>query len=296
MEIGKQYFKDSKFKRKARLHQSKFRANILKANCDDYGNILLKEDGLRGLNFYDDFNILDSVINRYGKGYKKQLYSNLLRSEHIPFNFFIPLSHDFEFAKKVFNELLSCKIWQILEIKVEFAPEPIQNYLNDRTSFDTYIKYINHDSEIGILGIELKYTEVGYPLKKGSNEEKNITDSNSNYWKTSEKSGIFIEGIEHKLIQNSFRQIWRNQLLGESIKQKDGIKHFTSITFYPSGNEHFGKALKEYKSFLKIQDGLKGITFENYLTALKKYSNSNRYDNWIKYLSERYLFSNESIN
>jgi hypothetical protein len=110
MEIGKQYSKDDEFKRKARLHQSKYRVDVLNVDCDEYGNMLKENDGRKGLNFYSDFDILNAVYERYGKTYSKQLYSNLLRSEHIPFNFFIPLRFDLEFAKNVLNEFVQIQL------------------------------------------------------------------------------------------------------------------------------------------------------------------------------------------
>jgi hypothetical protein len=68
-EIGNQYDKDDKldktgFKKKARLHQSRYRAEVLDVDhCrdinDDYGNRLSKDDGLKGLNFYSGFSIFD---------------------------------------------------------------------------------------------------------------------------------------------------------------------------------------------------------------------------------------------
>ncbi len=165
---------DDKFKRKARVHQSWYRANVLKVNPGEYENFLNDEDGKKGLNFYQDFDILNAVHERYGKKYNKQLYSNLLRSEHIPFNLFIPLRYDQKFAKEVLGELLKDKIKEILKIEIEYAPPSKEKYLDDRTSFDAYIKYINEDNHPGIYGIEVKYTEHGYPLKKDSTEDRQI--------------------------------------------------------------------------------------------------------------------------
>jgi len=53
-EIGKQYRRDdvtdsSGFLRRARLHQSKFRAEILQVPYDTYGNYLNRNDAERGL-------------------------------------------------------------------------------------------------------------------------------------------------------------------------------------------------------------------------------------------------------
>ena len=295
MEIGKQYNKDDEFKRQARFHQSKYRVDVLNVECDEYGNMLKEGDGRKGLNFYSDFNILAAVYERFGKKYRKQLYSNLLRSEHIPFNFFIPLRFDLEFGKKVLNEFVSDTIKEIISIKIEYAPEPAENYLNDRTSFDTFIKFKHTDNQIGILGIEVKYSEQSYTLKKGSKEEEDIDvkSQKSKYWKITNNSGLFVKGVEQKLIQDNFRQIWRNQLLGESIKQKEKISHFTSITVYPSGNLHFSNILTKYRECLIVKNSIIGITYENYFEALKKHSIDSRFDHWITYLKERYLIAAE---
>lgn len=277
------------FKQKARLHQSRFRAKVLKVDYDGYKNFLKSEDGKKGFNFYQDFDILNAVHERYGKKYNKQLYSNLLRSEHIPFNLFIPLGYDHNFAKKVLNELFKDKIKEILKIEIEYAPSPKEKYLDDRTSFDAYIKYINEDNHLGIYGIEVKFTEHGYPLKKNSTEEKQVKNRSSRYWTVTNQSGLFKKGIENKLILDDYRQIWRNHLLGESIKQEDKIMHFSSVTFYPAGNTHFTKAISEYQKFLISPDRVFGITFEDYFSTLKIISPGNRFDDWIKYLKERYI-------
>jgi len=226
---------------------------------------------------------------RYGESYSKQLFSNLLRSEHIPFNLFIPLRNDLDFAKIVFNKLLSNTIKDIFRIKIEFAPSPKEKYLNDRTSFDTYIEYTHMDGSSGILGIEVKYTEQGYPLKRKSTEEIQIKDKESKYWSTTKKSGLFKIGVDEKLIQDDYRQIWRNHILGESISQVDNTKHFTSITIYPEGNTHINEALAEYQGFLISQDRVLGITYEEYLSTLTEFSPSRRFRHWIDYLQKRYI-------
>jgi hypothetical protein len=289
VDLGKQYDKDNFFKKQARLHQSKYRAEVLKVDCDLYGNMLQEEDGRKGLNFYQDFNILEEVYKRYGGRYSKQLYSNLLRSEHIPFNLFIPLKHNLEFAKKVLNDLLSNSIKEILKIDIEYAPPFRELYLNDYTSFDAYIEYKHTDGSLGILGIEVKYTEKGYSLKDKSDEKKKVENKASRYWSITKASGLFKKGVEDKLILNDYRQIWRNHILGESIRLVDQIKHFTSITFYPEGNTHFSKAIAEYQKLLKSSDNVLGITYEDYLSVLKKHSPNQRFNSWMKYLEERYI-------
>jgi len=277
------------------LHQSNYRVQELDVDCDEYGNRLLEEDARNGLNFYDDFNILEAVKERYGNGYNKHLYANLLRSEHIPFNFFIPLCSNFEYAKNVFNEHLNITIEEILDIKIEYSPEPSKVYLDDKTSFDASIRYLNSNYQIGLLGIEVKYTERGYPLNKNSKEDMDINNPISRYHVVAEKSGLFIEGAANQLILDDCRQIWRNHFLGESMKQNNDISHFSSITLYPAGNKHFSKVIPEYHNLLKAdrQKSMIGITYEEFFTALGNHTTDVRYLNWIDYLTKRYLVDYE---
>ena len=148
---------------------------------------MTNESAKAGKNFYDGFSIFESVKQRYPNFYTN-LYSDTLRSEHIPFNFFIPFVNDLEFCKDVFNRLLGGCIKSIdgtsiidggQNIKIEFAPSPKQQYLNDGTSFDTYIEYTHVDNSKGVIGIEVKYTEKEYQLKEGSTEENTINNIES---------------------------------------------------------------------------------------------------------------------
>jgi len=271
-EIGKQYIKDDKtdtsgFLKRARLHQSVFRANNLDLPCDTYGNYLTKEDGENGKNFYEDFGIFDAV-KKYRK-YNKPLYSNLLRSEHIPFNFFIPLDKDRIYCKKIVSDILKSNISSIDRIEIEYAPKPKEKYLNDGTSFDAYIEYTNVDDSKGMIGIEVKYTEKEYKLETNS---------------------ISV------LPTDNFRQIWRNHILGESILIVDShkFKHFTSLTLFPADNEHFSKTSKEYVDLLVNNDNkFIAFTYEDFFALLRKHCPGSDYEKWINYLTTRYIVPKE---
>ncbi len=305
-DIGQQYSKDdlndkTGFLRRARLHQSKFRAEKLNLTYERFGNYLTKEDGEKGKNFYDGFGIIDSV-KKYRK-YNKPLYSNMLRSEHIPFNFFIPFRHDTNFCKNVFNEILHGCIKSIdkqatidkrKNIKIEFAPKPKSHYLDDRTSFDTYIEYTHTDNTKGIIGIEVKYTEKEYKLKAGSTEEKTLNRIDAKYFIVSnnEQRKFYKPGNIEKLKSDEFRQIWRNHLLGESILlfKPNEFKHFSSVTFFPNGNLHFVQTCKKYIDLLQTNDNrFMPITYENFFSYLTKHSPNNKFSKWINYLQKRYI-------
>jgi hypothetical protein len=295
-EIGPQYPQDKEtdatgFLEKARLHQSKYRMCNLKVPFDKYGNYLKKKDASNGLNFYSDFRIFQEVKKRYPK-YSKPLYANMLRSEHIGFNLFIPLKADPDFGKNVLNDLLNNQIQSIDKIEIEYAPSPSKKYLNDRTSFDTYIEYTHTDKQKGIIGIEVKYTEHEYRLKTGSKEEADINDKNSRYFVISEKSQLLKPEAMLLIPKDRYRQVWRNQLLGESIliEDNDIFKHFTSLTIFPRGNLHFIETTKEYMDMLiGNNDRFVPITYEEFLSTCKKHCPNDRFDKWLDYLEDRYI-------
>lgn len=294
-DIGKQYPNDIKtdpsgFLGKARLHQSKFRAEVLGLPYDGYGNYLTKEDGESGYNFYNDFNIFDAV-KRYRK-YNKPLYSNMLRSEHIPFNLFIPFTHNLSYCKNVFNEFFNNNINSIDRIEIEFAPKPKENYLNDATSFDVYIEYSKSDNTKGIIGIEVKYTEKEYKLVKDSKQEKDVNNKASRYYNISERCKLYKPTAIEVLPTDKFRQVWRNQLLGESILLADGNKfrHFTSLTLFPYDNLHFQKTSKDYIELLVNNDKkFLPLTYEDFFQACIKHCPDTNYKKWIDYLVSRYI-------
>lgn len=295
-EIGPQYKRDkvtdtTGFLEKARLHQSKYRAFNLKAPFDRHGNYLTQQDASNGQNFYDDFDIFQEVKKRF-PNYSRPLYANMLRSEHIGFNLFVPFKTDLNFGKNVLNGFLHNQIKSIDRIEIEYAPAPAEKYLNDKTSFDTYLEYTHLDNQKGIIGIEVKYTEHEYPLKSGSKQEADIQNKDSKYYKVSEQCELYKTNTIEKLISDKFRQVWRNQLLGESIIIEDNekFKHFTSLTIFPKGNLHFVETSLEYNEMLTSNnDKFVPVTYEDFLHVCSQHKPNDRFGKWLNYLNERYI-------
>lgn len=302
-QIGSQYSKDdqidpSGFLRKARLHQSKFRAEVLKLPCDLYGNYLTKKDGESGFNFYNGFDIYKAVKDRYKK-YNKPLYSNMLRSEHIPFNLFIPFKKNLEYCKRVFNEFFDHCIQSIDRIEIEYAPKPKQKYLNDSTSFDAYIEYSRINNTKGVVGIEVKFTEKEYKIAEGSTQWNAVHDPSSLYYVVSKNSKLYKPEALKLLPTDNFRQIWRNHILGESILQMDNdkFKYFSSVTLFPKGNTHFIRTSREYIEMLVNNEyNFVPITYEDFFNACQKHCPDNDYLQWLYYLIARYIIKDEAAN
>jgi hypothetical protein len=184
----------------------------------------------------------------------------------------------------------------ITDLRIEHAPDP-ELALKDRTSFDVYIEYIHQDGTNGILGIEVKYTEREYKLLKKSKEETDINNPESNYNVLTGKIGLFNKEIIEKqeLKKDEFRQVWRNQLLGESMTRKNHpesrYEHFTSIILYPEGNDHFKDLIPVYKGFLTPghENSFIGITYEEFIKTARELTDDTEYLRWLQYLEDRYI-------
>jgi len=291
------------FKKKAKQHQVNYREKHISPDYNTYVTWLTDEAGNGGRNFFDGFGVFEAVQQRYPKFYV-DLYSDMLRSEHIPFNLFVPFKHDLTFCKNVFNEILGGCIKSIDKqaiidrgenIKIEFAPSPKENYLNDRTSFDTYIEYTHQDNSKGIICIEVKYTEKEYKLEVGSTQEKTINDKSSKYFSVSKDCGLYEQTSMDLMLTDIFRQVWRNQLLAESIRlvHNDKFKYSSSLTFYPEGNGHFTDTSEKYIAMLlDNKNTFVPVTYENFLIACLKHCPNNDFKKWIDYLTDRYIVSN----
>ncbi|MEI8225856.1 MAG: hypothetical protein WCG82_08000 [Bacteroidota bacterium] len=286
------------FKELARRHQIKYREEVLKVGGGAYETHLTEADALKGLIFYNGFNIFDIAKERLNPHLEqnKACFANMLRSEHIPFNFFVPLRQDLEYAKNLLNRFVSGIIAFINDIKIEFAPVP-ELALKDRTSFDVYIEYLNISGKLGILGIEVKYTEREYKLIPKSKEEKDINNPDSIYNTLTGKIGLYRKEIieKEKLKTDEFRQVWRNQLLGESMTRKNHsdsrFDHFTSIILYPKGNDHFRNLIPAYRSFLNRghESSFISITYEEFIKTAREFTAKPEYLRWLQYLEDRYI-------
>jgi len=282
------------FKEKAHLHQLSFfseedrklsdseRKNPGRAQAHWLNNKATSE----GKIFYDEYGIFQAAIDwRKGKTNTPEWFKDTLRSQHIPFNFFIPLVKEKELGIKVFGELFNIEITDF-RVEIEFPPKKL-NPLGDNTSFDAFIEY-DYAGGKGIIGIETKYTEGGY--SPTSKELELVNDPDSVYYKETRRSGLYLESSYEELKKNSYRQIWRNHLLA-CVFGGGMYRKFLSATFYPEGNSHFVKTIGKFMNFLTDdgKDTLVGITFEEYFNALQKYAVSRDQRNWIDYLLKRYL-------
>lgn len=310
---------DSAFKARCRQMQSDFRKHVLQVPYDPnnrfgkYGAFLCKEDADAGLNFFEGFRpeILQAIAERYPNMTASQhdgLFANMLRSEHIPWNVFFPMKRDLNRAKDVLNEILDSRVEgiveidEVLDIRIEWAPDK-KLTLDDNTSFDVFVEY-RHGNERGGLGIEVKFTEKGYPFGKKEYHEV-MENQNSRYAQVTASCPYFIDEVRKSAIKDTilckddFRQVWRNHLLGAAMVQNGMSDRFISMTVFPSGNEHFRMVGREYEALLTPQGrySCQFVSFEKLFVFLTvNYSGTEHHVPWIRYLINRYLVDNERMD
>jgi len=286
-DIGPQYDQDDPFKAKARLHQSRYRANVLQVGYNAYGNRLTGPDAQALLNYYDGFGVREQLRARY-PDFSQKRDGDMLRSEHIPFNFFGPLVSDPELARQVIGSAFGIRCSGDIQIKFEYSPKPKEKYLDDATAFDVFVKCTDQSGGTTGLGIEVKYTEQAYFIENNSSQFGKVGDPKSSYWRVTRESGCFTEGPLDKLGNDDMRQIWRNHLLGLAMVRNKDLSRFYSITLFPSGNHHFIEAIPAYKGHLvpAALDGVKACTYEEFIAAI---DGDSKVQAWKEFLKARYI-------
>lgn len=288
----KEYKYDNEFRRWARALQFAYREKVLgDFNENQAPQVLLSDkNAMDGLIFYEGYR--DLILSKVGK-IANLLTSNMLRSEHIPYNMFTPLETMSEISAEIFSAMIGVAIKRVDRIYIEYAGcADKSEYLNDRTSFDAFVRYEAYDGSIGGIGIEVKYTENEYPL--GDKEGKDIAGENIRYKIMTGESGYYYPELDIKrfLKEHHLRQIWRNHILGYSMKYRGDVEVIHHIHLYPQKNEHFHRyALYDYRKLLTEEgnESFKTVTYENYIALLDRYSDREEISNWVKYLRRRYL-------
>ena len=312
------YGGDSDYRKACRQHQAWFRENILKLEMgrnhstrqganetkEEFEHrrttetdiaILTPSDAARLMNFVPEYHdeIGKALCDDRGRiPTDFGLMANMLRSEHVPWNIFVPMMTDLMTAAKCFSEILPHReIKNIRNWKIEYAPNTIQ----DKTAFDVYIEYETSRGETGVIGIEVKYTEEGYSV--GNKEFAMMQNPESAYSVTTRSSECFVNNDPLQFNNPDFIQLWRNHILGLAMLQQGKADFFDSLTLYPSGNVHFHSSdrhigvIEAYEGLLtdKGKDTFHAITYEDFFQILRENYNNSRYLLWLKYLETRYI-------
>jgi len=295
---------DGPLKRKARLLQGYYRKDILrelkgtgpdKTSTQHYCNMLL--DGKEsGANFitpeifqYAKFRCHDKrnveTIEEF------RLFNNMLSSQPMCFNLFVPLrsavrSGD-KFVDKVLQKLLpDLKIERVINIEVEYIPVPIDDYINDKSAFDAFVEFRSKDGEKGAIGIETKYVD-----SLGTNNPK---DMKKKHLIANEIGCFTSEGLES--IKTKCPQLVRNFMLTEKYRMNHSFGRSQSIILALQEDSEPEAEIQKLKKILRpeFQSKIAKISLEDFVTAIGTHCPSG-YRRWITKFQSRYLDMKKAV-
>ena len=283
---GKQCKSDNAFTRKARLLQSMYRVEIgeeegtgpTRASKRKYGNMISGGE-VSGKNFLmkETFEYAKKRVEKKKKektvetidGFR--LFNNLLSSQPMAFNLFHPLmlllkQDPAMVTLAVRSVFRNFPVYEVTEIGLEFIPTPIENYTNDKSAMDAYIRFVDNKGGKHIIAIETKYTDV-----LGVNEASHCEEQKQMLVDTSLFSADFEEllmGSEVKLTQ-----IYRNFLLTEQYRIKEGLRDSYSVVLSPKNHPSTEEEISSVTKYLKpeLAYKLSAVTLEDFVDAMIQY-------------------------
>jgi len=213
---------------------------------------------------------LKDIIARDRLTDKKRLCNNLLSSQPLAFNLFLPLRWDnYRIATVTFKKLYpDLNIKNITDIKLEFVPgdnEKNRLIVTDKSCFDVFVEYITFSGQKSCIGIEVKYTEPFSNTdfnKAPSDKRQRYIDAISVY-----SEQFYSENIQ-KYLSVKFNQLFRNQLISEEVKSKTDYENCFQIVLFSSNDTKCIEAVNEFSSMLKIDKSFQTLTIEDFIKAI----------------------------
>jgi len=257
--LGPQHSGDSPFAKRMRLHQSWYRANVLRVpygtgpkstSTSPYGNMLTHADADNGRNFLTR-EIAQVAHDRIAQGggmvEEFRLFHNMLSSQPMCFNLFGPLVSDRTLACRLLSPLVPEDVSEVTRVAIEWAPEPSDAYLGDRTAFDAFIEYRATDGRLCALGIETKLTEPFSQKKYDGECYRRWMRVSDAPWRPEVSARV--QAISHN-------QLWRDHLLAIAMRHQPNPRyantHFMLIR-HPEDQE-CDRALRGYRELLRDGD------------------------------------------
>jgi len=309
------YTKGNSFRALAEAHARKYRKEILSlVEYEKYGHILVSGDAEKGLNFLNQ-DIFEGVKKRRdrGKGVDwSRTSKNLLASQAMCFNLFVPLSKDKRFTVELLNSLLHLNAQEIIgEVQIEYTPP--KEILNDQSGpagvdCDTLIEYRTADNLTGIVVIETKYVEEEFSLcgfRKYNQKDKCPIDTapdalgencryhskkHYKYWNLTLESEIFdldkITGVKCPF-SGPLWQLWVNTVLAYGIAKAGGYDQFHFVVIAPKANIALSEKeviWEQYRQLLK-KDVFRPISLEVVINTMLEISPN---VDWVKRFEQKY--------
>jgi PD-(D/E)XK nuclease superfamily len=208
---------------------------------------------------------------------EKRMYDNLLSSQPMVFNLFVPLQHDLQVATSVFAKMLPGRCARVTKIAYEYSPgRGDRRYTEDNSAFDACVWFDTPGGKPGFVGIEVKYHE-NLNDKAGKHRPR--------YDEVAEAMGCFVPGSHTQLRCKPLQQIWRDHLLSGAYRMVDGFADGLFVYLSPAGNPACNDAVAKYQNCLTVQDTFEHWSLESFVDTVK----ANTSASWIRDFVDRFL-------
>ncbi|HJN15958.1 MAG TPA: hypothetical protein QGH10_10725 [Armatimonadota bacterium] len=296
IDLGPQPKSDGRFAARMRFHQSWYRATQLRVpygrgprptSPTSYGNMLCPEGAAEGKNFLTPgiFQLAqgraatkDGVVEEY------RLLHNMLSSQPMCFNLFGHLHTRPELATPLVSALGYQDVDDVTCVKIEYAPSPKEEYLNDATAFDAYIEYKLADGQRGFIGIETKlsehFSDKDYPIDDCRHRYSEWTDREGSPWPRESRD---------KLDDKLHNQLWRNHMLVEAHKVVGEYSCGDLLLVRHEDDGACGKIAKGYGDLCKPDDrSFRELTLEQIVAAWRPIACDPTDGAWLDAFHRRY--------
>ena len=222
--------------------------------------MLRAEDAEAGRNFLTDGirEVAEKRIDEGGTVEPFRARHNMLSSMPMCFNLFGQLELRPELSRH-FTETVVGEAIATATVKLEDSPE----HLGDRTGVDASIRYETASGGRGILAIETKLTEQFSAKHYG-------LDHRSNYATYYSSAGNpFDQDRLEELTDTRWNQLWRNQMLAESVRVEEELEDAIQVVVYPERATDTAKLVAGYRDLLTRPDAVIDLTIEALLDRLQ---------------------------
>lgn len=301
-DLGPQYSGDDAFTARVRRHMSWYRASVLRLACGTgpsasstacYGNMLTKVDGERGLNFLSpEIHQVAVARLRSGGGLVEpyRLLHNMLSSQPMCFNLFGPLVRDRALATLLLQTLPELRIARVLDVKLEFAPAPREEYLRDSTAFDAFIEYEHVDGSRAFLGFETKLTDKF--------SRKHYDTPSYRRWMRGAGSP-FLPEAETEVAREVHNQLWRDHLLAIAMRDhaRSPYQHGTFVLVRHPEDRACVAIVQGYRQLLVPGDAtFIDLPMDRLLTRWEGAALLESNNAWLRAFRQRYLSLEDSAS
>ncbi len=288
IDIGPQYQRDDDFTRRMRWHQSWYRARVLRVACGtgpspssrtSYGNMLNKRAASRGLNFLTA-GIFELARQRVASGTgavdEFRLMRNMLSSQPMAFNLFGKLALNHDLATELTRALWGVHVKRVTDVRFEWAPQPADEYLDDRTAFDVFIEYEGDGGHAGFIGIEVKLTEP-FSQRRYDKPTYRRWMTPDSPWRADSREAV--ADIRHN-------QLWRDHLLAWSMLRRQSCTYRSghlSVVFHPEDHRCRG-VIDRYRTLLRSHATFSAFDLSQVISAWRPFAGE-----WLQTFAQRYL-------